>query len=208
MTNAWNFTTLYANQRLFGLVLIGSLCHGSCTIQPTTVAFSSEELLDMITRCGLNRLKQFATFLGHHLRNSKTNPKLLQALVQLDEVLYSGLALGREEEAWAFQNGVNLQVNRVSAITVFLLLTTHTPLILELYRMSLGAPKSAPCWCLLVGKVKTPLSWSRSRERHMVSSLSSPRMSPLLPPPPTRVPLADSWSSSSCPTLATAQMPL
>jgi len=67
----------------------------------------------MITRCGLNRLKQFATFLGHHLRNSKTNPKLLQALVQLDEVFYSGLALGREEEAWAFQNGVNLQVNRV-----------------------------------------------------------------------------------------------
>jgi len=95
--------------------LIGSLCHGSCTIQPTSIAFSSEELLDMITRCDLNRLKQFATFLGHHLRNSKTNPKLLQALVQLDEVMYSGLALGREEEAWALQNGVNLQVGVVSA---------------------------------------------------------------------------------------------
>lgn len=90
-------------------MLICSLCHGSCTIQPTSIAFSSEELLDMIARCGLNRLKQFATFLGHHLRNSKTDPKLLQALVRLDEVLYSGLALGSEEEAWAFQNGINLQ---------------------------------------------------------------------------------------------------
>lgn len=70
----------------------------------------------MITRCGLNRLKQFATFLGHHLRNSKTNPKLLQALVQLDEAAYSGLALGREEEAWALQNGVNLLVSK--AVTV------------------------------------------------------------------------------------------
>ena len=99
------------------LVLIGSLCHGSCTIQPTSIAFSSEELLDMIARCGLNRLKQFATFLGHHFRNSKADPKLLQALVQLDEVLYSGLALGREEEAWALQNGVNLQVRTVPAIT-------------------------------------------------------------------------------------------
>ena len=73
----------------------------------------------MITRCGLNRLNQFATFLGHHLRNSKTNPKLLQALVQLDGVLYSGLALGREEEAWALQNGVNLQVNRVRLLQFF-----------------------------------------------------------------------------------------
>lgn len=89
-------------------MLIASLCHASCTIQPTSIAFSSEELLDMITRCGLNRLRQFATFLGHNIRASKTNPKLLQALVQLDEVVYSGLPLGREEEAWAVQNGIKL----------------------------------------------------------------------------------------------------
>ena len=107
---------MYAKQWSL-VVLVGSLYHGTCTIQPTSFAFSSEELLDMVTRCGLNRLKQFATFLGHHLRNSKTNQKLLQALVQLDEVLYSGLALGREEEAWALQNGVSVQVSRVSAIT-------------------------------------------------------------------------------------------
>jgi len=123
LTTSWILSATSPNQRLFVSVLIGSLYHGSCTIQPTSIAFSSEELLDMIARCGLNRLKQFATFLGHHLRNSKTDPKLLQALAQLDEVLYSGLALGREEEAWAFQNGVNLQVIRVSAITGFLLLT-------------------------------------------------------------------------------------
>lgn len=104
------------------LELTGSLYHGSCTIQPTSLAFTSEELLDMITRCGLNRLKQFATFLGHHLRASKTNPRLLQALVQLDRVGYGGIALGREEEAWALQNGINLLVNRISAVTGFLLL--------------------------------------------------------------------------------------
>ena len=98
------------------LVLIGSLYHGSCTIQPTSIAFSPEELLDMIARCGLNRLKQFATFLGHNLRASKADPKLLQALIQLDEAQYSGLALGREEGAWGFQNGINVQVNKVLAI--------------------------------------------------------------------------------------------
>ena len=80
------------------------------------MAFSSEELLDMIARCGLNRLNQIATFLGHHLRNSKTSPELLKALVQLDEVFYTGAELGCEEQAWAVKNGVKLRVNRVSAI--------------------------------------------------------------------------------------------
>ena len=125
--------------------LIGSLCHGWCTIQPTTIAFSSEELLDMIARCGLNCLKQFPTFLSHHLRNSKTNPDLLQALVQLDEVLYGGLALGDEEEAWAFQNGINLRVSRTSAITFCLFPTEYSPLIPKPYRISSGALKSAQC---------------------------------------------------------------
>ena len=188
------------------LVLIGSLYHGSCTIQPTTIAFSSEELLDMITRCGLNRLKQFATFLGHQLRNSKTNPKLLQALVQLDEVLYSGLALGREEEAWARENDINLQVNRVSTIPLQLQLTTRFPLILELYRTSLAAQKLALCWSQLVERVETHRSCSLSRGPHTVSSPLSQKMNPRHPPPPTRAQLADFWSSSSCQSPATAPM--
>jgi acyl-coenzyme A synthetase/AMP-(fatty) acid ligase len=95
-------------------VLIGSLSHGACTIQPTKITFSSEELMDMIHRCGLNRLNQFATFLGNHLRNSRQDPQLLNAIAGLDEVLYSGLPLGKEEEAWAIQNGVPLKVRLFS----------------------------------------------------------------------------------------------
>ena len=98
------------------LGLIASLYYGSCTNQPTDVAFSSEELLDMIARCGLNRLRQYPAYLSRHLRNSRTNPKLLQALVQLDEVQYGGGPLGHEEETWALKNGVNLRVNGVSVI--------------------------------------------------------------------------------------------
>ena len=129
------------------LGLIGFLSHGSCTIQPTSFAFSSEELLDMATRCGLNRLNQVPNLLSHHLRNSKTNPGLLRALVQLDEVLYGGLALGREEEAWALQNGINLRVGGVSAIISWDLLT-------KLYSVSLGALKPAVCWCRLVERAR------------------------------------------------------
>ena len=70
----------------------------------------------MIDRCGLNRLRQRPAFLTRHLRNSKTNQRLLEALVQLDDVQYGGSALGREEEAWALQHGINLRVSKVSAI--------------------------------------------------------------------------------------------
>lgn len=92
-------------------MLIGSLAHGSCTIQPTNVAFSSHELKDMIGRCGLNRLNQFATFLANQLRNSRKDPELLSLMSGLDEVLYSGLPLAKPEELWAIENGVPLKVS-------------------------------------------------------------------------------------------------
>ncbi|KAI6031738.1 hypothetical protein BKA83DRAFT_582699 [Pisolithus microcarpus] len=93
----------------YATVLIGSLQHGTCTVQATKQGFSSEELLDMIQRCGLNRLNQFSTFLSIHLRNSRQNPKLLQALRHLDQVLYSGLPLDRDDEDWAYTNGLKMK---------------------------------------------------------------------------------------------------
>lgn len=90
-------------------MLIGALQHGSCVIQPTKIAFSSEELIDMIHRCQLNRLNQFSTFLSIHLRNSRQNRKLLGYLQSLDQILLSGLSLPREDEDWAYKNGLNLK---------------------------------------------------------------------------------------------------
>ncbi|KAF5375110.1 hypothetical protein D9758_000172 [Tetrapyrgos nigripes] len=90
-------------------MLLGSLQHGTCTIQPTTISFSSEELLDMIHHCGLNRLNQFAAFLAMQLRNARNDTKLLSALANLDEVLYSGMPLPREEQEWALRNHINLR---------------------------------------------------------------------------------------------------
>ena len=71
----------------------------------------------MITRCSLNQLKRVATFLDNHLRDSKINPRLLQAPVQLDSVACGGSTLGREEVAWALQNCINIRVGGVLAIT-------------------------------------------------------------------------------------------
>ncbi|KAJ3800479.1 acetyl-CoA synthetase-like protein [Lentinula aff. detonsa] len=90
-------------------MLIGSMQHGSCVIQPTTISFSSEELMDMIQTCGLNRLNQFAAFLATQLQTSRNHPKLLSMLVNLDEVIYSGMPLPRPEQEWALQNNIKLR---------------------------------------------------------------------------------------------------
>ncbi|KAG6889192.1 hypothetical protein C0995_002907 [Termitomyces sp. Mi166 len=90
-------------------MLMGTLQHGSCVIQPTEIGFSSEELKCMINLGGLNRLNQFAAFLANHLRRSRSDAKLLSMLVSLDEVLYSGLPLPHEEEEWALKNGIALR---------------------------------------------------------------------------------------------------
>ncbi|KAF8991326.1 hypothetical protein BDQ17DRAFT_1370992, partial [Cyathus striatus] len=78
-------------------LFIGTLQYGSCVVQPTATNFSSDELIDMIVRCGLNRLNQFPTFLVNHFRKAREDPKLLSMLASLDDILYSGLALPREE---------------------------------------------------------------------------------------------------------------
>jgi acyl-coenzyme A synthetase/AMP-(fatty) acid ligase len=91
-------------------VLLGSLQHGSCTVQPPRIDFSPDELVDMIHRCALNRLLQFASFLANTLRSAKGDPKLLALLRDLDQVTYSGAALPRDEEVWAYRNGIKLRV--------------------------------------------------------------------------------------------------
>lgn len=67
--------------------------------------------MDMIERCNLNRLTQFAAFLSVHLQNSRRDNKLLAKLQGLDEVLYSGLPLPRDDEEWALKNGIKLKVS-------------------------------------------------------------------------------------------------
>jgi hypothetical protein len=92
-------------------MLLGSLQHGSCTIQPTKIAFSQYELMDMVTRCHINRLNQFAGFLVTNIRAARDNPQLLRLLQSLDEIAYSGLPLPQDEEKWAYSQGLQLKVH-------------------------------------------------------------------------------------------------
>lgn len=91
-------------------MLIGFLQHGSCTVQPTTIAFSSDELQNMISNCGLNRLNQFPTYLSGHMRQAREDPILLAELQSLDSILFSGLSMSGEDYEWAHKNGLQLTV--------------------------------------------------------------------------------------------------
>jgi acyl-coenzyme A synthetase/AMP-(fatty) acid ligase len=62
--------------------------------------------MDMVARCGLNRMIIFPTFLVKHLQNSRQDPKLLGMLQNLDEIFYSGLMLGQEDEEWVHRHGI------------------------------------------------------------------------------------------------------
>lgn len=86
----------------------GHLQHAACTIQPSAVDFPSSELMDMIARCGLNRINQFPTYLAIHLRNSRQDPKLLAMLQGLDLIFYSGLMLSQEDEEWVHRHGIRI----------------------------------------------------------------------------------------------------
>ncbi|OJT07559.1 hypothetical protein TRAPUB_1582 [Trametes pubescens] len=103
-------------------VAMGSMCHigqtfmflasfqnGACTIQPKAVTFSTDELVHMIVHGGLSRLNQFPAFFAVHARAARQSPKLLALLRGLDEILYSGQQMPREDEEWAYANDLQIR---------------------------------------------------------------------------------------------------
>ena len=130
-------------------MFIGTLQHGSCLIQPTSIGFSSGELIDMVRRCGLNRLNQFASFLSVHFRNARQDAKLLSMLLSLDDVLYSGLPLSQEDEQWALKIGIKIRVSHSSIIITLYFLKND-----NFVRIYLVAQKSERCYSP-VGTTKT-----------------------------------------------------
>ena len=90
-------------------MFLASFQNGAATIQPRAVTFSSEELAHMIAHGGLNRLNQFPAFFAVHVRRAREDPKFLALLKTLDEVLYSGQPMPREDEEWAYSQDLPIR---------------------------------------------------------------------------------------------------
>ncbi len=90
-------------------MFLASFQNGACTIQPRAVTFPTDELVHMIKEGGLTRLNQFPAFFAVHVRRARTDPKVLALLSGLDEILYSGQPMPREDEEWAYAHGLPLR---------------------------------------------------------------------------------------------------
>ena len=107
-------------------MLAGIIQHVFCTVQFTEPNFPSDELLDMVQRCGIIRMNIFPIFLAEHLRNSRHNPKLLALLKGLDQIFISGLMMSPEDEEWVHRNGIRL-INCYGNTEVGSMLVTPAP---------------------------------------------------------------------------------
>lgn len=80
-------------------------------MQPTRPNFSSTELVDMISRGGVNRLHRSTSLLASDIREFRKDRNLAQLLSGLDEILQGGKMLEREDEEWLIQNRLPLTVS-------------------------------------------------------------------------------------------------
>ncbi|KAF5362927.1 hypothetical protein D9758_007080 [Tetrapyrgos nigripes] len=85
---------------------IGCVLYGGCMIMPSTLSFSTQELLNMIKCCGLNRLSQYSMLMQPVLERARREPEFFQTLKGLRSVLYGGTSLAPEIELWAHQSGL------------------------------------------------------------------------------------------------------
>jgi hypothetical protein len=103
---------------------MGSLCHvgqwfvvflaiqrRACVIQPSTIAYSTQELLELSDTQGLNRLFSFSPYLKPHLDKAKSDERTLDCLRGMRQIIYSGVPLDDSVVGWAFESGIPLMVS-------------------------------------------------------------------------------------------------
>ncbi|KAJ7678090.1 putative amp-CoA ligase [Mycena polygramma] len=115
---------------------IGSLAHvasltsflaaayrGYCTAQSPAMGMSTEELMRMAKQCGLNRLVVYATFLAVYIKAAQTDPEVLETLRGFRQIVHGGVALNREDEEWAYANGLPITAMYATSETATLMAT-------------------------------------------------------------------------------------
>lgn len=74
------------------------------------MAVSPQEFLGLVQVCGLTRLILYATFLSEIIRTGKKDEVIRDALKGLRQIFHTGVALNKEDEAWAYENGLRIIV--------------------------------------------------------------------------------------------------
>jgi acyl-coenzyme A synthetase/AMP-(fatty) acid ligase len=115
---------------------MGTFCHGgqllssaraffaaSTFVQPSSLAFDSDELIDMVRRCSLTVLAQFPPLFAIHLQRARRDPELRKILQSLSAVVLVGMAPTDADMAWCAEKKIPLQLAFASTEAGVLLMT-------------------------------------------------------------------------------------
>ncbi|KAJ7171029.1 putative amp-CoA ligase [Mycena filopes] len=100
---------------IFPIAFLAASFLGFCTAQSPGIGMSTQELMNMITSCGLNRLAVYATFLSAYIKAAQQDSEVLSALQGFRQIVHTGVALNPEDEEWARAN--HLPITTVYATT-------------------------------------------------------------------------------------------
>ncbi|KAI8976643.1 acetyl-CoA synthetase-like protein [Trametes punicea] len=87
---------------------LGAVHTGACLAQTSSMAVSPQEFLGLVRVCGLTRLILYATFLSEIIRTAKQDAAVRDALKGLRQIFHTGVALNKEDEEWAYENGLRI----------------------------------------------------------------------------------------------------
>ncbi|OAQ65038.1 acetyl-CoA synthetase-like protein [Pochonia chlamydosporia 170] len=108
------------------LLMWGYIYRSGCIIVPTELPYSSSELKQMVSQCGLTKLNMFSGFLSKMLAEARHDESVLAMLKDFEYVVYSGLVLNEEDRAWAQNQGLKL-VNVFASTEVGVMLQSDEP---------------------------------------------------------------------------------
>ena len=105
---------IHASLRGYELIrrgaFMGAVYSGFCTVQSSSMAAPTAELIDMISIGGVNRLVLYASYLSTHIKVAKHDNHVAQALASCRQILHTGVALPKDDEEWAIQNNLKITV--------------------------------------------------------------------------------------------------
>ncbi|CDO77060.1 hypothetical protein BN946_scf184473.g4 [Trametes cinnabarina] len=105
-------TTINTISNLIGIatfhISLGCIYTGACLVQSSSASIPAQEFVGMTRACGLNRLAVYATFLSKLIKAAKEDDAVQNALKGLHDIVHTGVSLPKEDEEWAFKNGLTV----------------------------------------------------------------------------------------------------
>ena len=83
-------------------------------VQTSSMDIPEKEFLNLVRMQKLSTAVLYATFLGRLINAAQQDSGLKDALKSLEQIIHTGVALHKEEEDWAYANGLKIMVQRSS----------------------------------------------------------------------------------------------